>query len=334
MKRSREPEEPPPSPPPISDSYLDIGDSASSSGVCSIVVPDSHGARGPPDEQPRAKIVGLSLDPDSDYDDNEDGDSNTAVDGIGKADPAAMSCLLHRERMDFPTYDAYEAHYTKEHLNRCIECRRNFPSPLYLSLHGDEWHDPFVAVKRDKGEHTYACFVEGCERKCGSSDKRRRHLIDKHSFPRNFFFSITQYGIDGRQSLLIDDGRRSHHHRRQSSTSTVTKKDIMRRRAASINMTGTEASPPPTAATKPATSDNDDDEDDDSDEEEKKTPPKVNTPKAAAEKNGRPKEAPKPKPKEVQDVDMDDLTGAMSSMTFIPRSVRFGRGGKSGFVRR
>lgn len=150
MKRSREPEEPPPSPPPISDSDLEISD-PSGSGVRSIVVPDSsHGARGAPDE-PRAKIVGLSLDPDSDDDDD---DHNTAVGGVQKADPAAMSCLLHRERMDFPTYDAYEAHYSKEHLNRCIECRRNFPSPLYLSLHGDEWHDPFVAVKRDKGEHT------------------------------------------------------------------------------------------------------------------------------------------------------------------------------------
>lgn len=105
-------------------------------------------------------------------------------------------------------------------------------------------------------------------------------------------------------------------------------------------MTGTGTSPPPAAAaTKPATSDNDDDDDDgdDSDEEEEdddKTPPKVNVVKAGTEINARPKEAPKAKPKEAPDVDMDDLTGAMSSMTFIPRSVRFGRGGKSGFVRR
>ena len=175
--------------------------------------------------------------------------------------------------------------------------------------------------------------MEGCERKCGSSDKRRRHLIDKHSFPRNFFFSITQYGIDGRQSLLVDDGRRQHHHRRQSSTSTVTKKDMLRRRAASINMTGTAASP---TTTKPATTDNEDDDDnDDDDDEEEETPPKHSATKApTGERKGRPKEAPKPKPKEAPDVDMDDLAGAMSSMTFIPRSVRFGRGGKSGFARR
>lgn len=150
MKRSREPEEPPPSPPPSSTRDLDIKD-IGDSNVRLIAVPDSHGVRGAPD-QPRAKIAGLSLDDESDDDD--------AAEGRERAKPAAMACLLHRERMDFPTHDAYEAHYTKEHLNRCIECRRNFPSPLYLNLHGDEWHDPFVAVKRDKGEHTVGSSVK------------------------------------------------------------------------------------------------------------------------------------------------------------------------------
>lgn len=148
MKRSREPEEPPPSSPSSTDSDVDLEDPETGIGSARpTLVPDSRGARAVSDE-PRAKIVGLSL----------DGSDEDGGDGDGKGDKAAaspaMSCLLHRERMDFPSYDAYEAHYSKEHLNRCIECRRNFPSPLYLSLHGDEWHDPFVAVKRDKGEHT------------------------------------------------------------------------------------------------------------------------------------------------------------------------------------
>lgn len=30
----------------------------------------------------------------------------------------------------------------------------------------------------------FGCFVEGCERKCSTPQKRRRHLIDKHMFPR------------------------------------------------------------------------------------------------------------------------------------------------------
>ncbi|CAK7221091.1 hypothetical protein SCUCBS95973_004378 [Sporothrix curviconia] len=322
MKRAREPEEPPPSPP--SSPALDIDSPADSDGR-SARAPDTdayvQGARGRPVE-PRAKIVSLSRDGE------EDGEEG----GGKQAEPAIMSCLLHRERMDFPTYDAYEAHYTKEHLNRCIECRRNFPSPLYLSLHGDEWHDPFIAVKRDKGEHTYGCFVEGCERKCGSSDKRRRHLIDKHSFPRNFFFSITQYGIDGRQSLLNDDGRRQHH-RRQSSTSTGTKKDVARRRVASINMAGTAASP---TTSKPISSDNDDDDDDDDDDDNDNDD--IDEEEAAGVKTktkGQNTRVPMAKEaREAPDVEMDDLARAMSSMVFIPRSVRFGRGGKAGFARR
>ncbi|CAK7232083.1 hypothetical protein SBRCBS47491_008147 [Sporothrix bragantina] len=314
MKRAREPEEPPLSPPSLSSTPdFDI-DSPTDLNGRSTPAPDTnshaHGARGRSIE-PRAKIVGLSRD--EEEDDEE---------GCEQAESAIMSCLLHRERMDFPTYDAYEAHYTKEHLNRCIECLRNFPSPLYLSLHGDEWHDPFVAVKRDKGEHTYGCFVEGCERKCGSSDKRRRHLIDKHSFPRNFFFSITQYGIDGRQSLLNDDGRRQHH-RRQSSTSTVTKKDMARRRAASISMTGT-ATSPTTSRTISNETENDNEDNDDENEEET----------AAGQVKAGGKSTRAPAVKEAPDVEMDDLAGAMSSMTFIPRSVRFGRGGKAGFARR
>ena len=147
MKRAREPEEPPPSPPsPTPPPTFGIDSPIDSDGRATPVpdqtVPDTHAPRGRPVE-PRTKIVSLSRDGE-----NDDGE------GREQAGSAIMSCLLHRERMDFPTYDAYEAHYTKEHLNRCIECRRNFPSPLYLSLHGDEWHDPFVAVKRDKGEHT------------------------------------------------------------------------------------------------------------------------------------------------------------------------------------
>ncbi|OAA56659.1 c2h2 type zinc finger domain containing protein [Niveomyces insectorum RCEF 264] len=273
--------------------------------------------------QPRAKIV--DLDPDQ-------------SDAEGAAEPA-MTCFLHRDKMEFPSYDAYETHYNKEHLNRCLECRRNFPSPRYLSLHGDEWHDPFVAAKRDKGEHTYACFVEGCERKCASADKRKRHLMDKHSYPKHFFFSITQYGIDGRHSLLNDGGRWQHYRRRSSTSNNNSNnhaaKNDGRRRAASTTNTGGTALPPSPSAPKSTQSDrrrsnhkaeemadamkdderagteSDDESDDDGSDEgtvdsENKAP----------------------------NVEMDDLAGALSAMSFVPRSVRFGRGRKVGFLRR
>ena len=63
----------------------------------------------------------------------------------------------------------------------------------------------------------YSCFVEGCDRKCSSPEKRRLHLIDKHLYPRNYFFAVTKAGIDGRRSMLVENG----HHRRQSSNQSV-----------------------------------------------------------------------------------------------------------------
>lgn len=58
-------------------------------------------------------------------------------------------------------------------------------------------------------------------------------MIDKHMYPKNFFFAITRDGIDGRRSLLVDSG----HHRRRSSTSTQSKET--RRRT--ITLDGSQA---------------------------------------------------------------------------------------------
>lgn len=67
-----------------------------------------------------------------------------------------MRCNLppHREPLAFKTYDEYEVHYNKSHTNRCLECRKNFPSEHLLNVHIEECHDPLVTVKREKGEHT------------------------------------------------------------------------------------------------------------------------------------------------------------------------------------
>lgn len=55
--------------------------------------------------------------------------------------------------------------------------------------------------------------------------KRRLHLIDKHMYPKNFFFAVTKDGIDGRRSLLSEGG----HQRRRSSTSAAQVKQSRRR---------------------------------------------------------------------------------------------------------
>jgi hypothetical protein len=67
-----------------------------------------------------------------------------------------MKCFLppHKEPLTFDSYEEYESHYRSYHTHRCLDCRKNFPSEHLLNVHIEEWHDPLVVVKRDRGEHT------------------------------------------------------------------------------------------------------------------------------------------------------------------------------------
>ncbi len=117
MKRSREPEDEPAS-----------GSASNRTGLDPPVLVDAA--------LPRAKIAEL------------DASAEPPQAGL------AMACLLHKEKLVFATYQDYEAHYNKVHVNRCFECKSNFPSPHLLGVHIEDCHDPLVALKRDRGEHT------------------------------------------------------------------------------------------------------------------------------------------------------------------------------------
>lgn len=126
MKRSREPDE---------DSPETASPAAplSSSGTGSSIHSDEETAAA----LPPSKIVGL--DPFATLNKNIE-----------------MRCSLppHKEPLHFRSYEDYETHYRKAHSNRCIECRKNFPSAHLLSVHAEEMHDPFAQVLREKGERT------------------------------------------------------------------------------------------------------------------------------------------------------------------------------------
>src|SRR5262245_55143719 len=79
-------------------------------------------------------------------------DSDSSKPGGGNT----MKCSLppHKDVLSFDTYEEYEVHYNRSHLNRCVECRKNFPSEHLLNVHIEECHDSLVAVRRDRGEHT------------------------------------------------------------------------------------------------------------------------------------------------------------------------------------
>ena len=126
--------------------------------------------------------------------------------------PTVIVCNLPpHSLLSFNSYSDYETHYQHNHTNRCAECYRNFPTELYLTLHIIENHDPITAVRRDRGEKTYACFVEGCSKVCETWRKRKLHLIDKHKFPKDFEYFIVNDGVDDRTSMLRSENRPAQH---------------------------------------------------------------------------------------------------------------------------
>ncbi|KAK5945456.1 hypothetical protein PMZ80_002661 [Knufia obscura] len=140
------------------------------------------------------------------------------------ANSTTMQCSLPPHRpLTFASAEDFDTHYTKEHTYRCSSCGKNFPSAHYLSLHIDENHNPVREALAAKGEKTYACFIEDCEKLCSTPQKRRLHLIDKHMFPKVYNFRIIDQGIDKTNSLLQGGQRRrvsttdSSAHRRRPS---------------------------------------------------------------------------------------------------------------------
>lgn len=162
----------------------------------------------------------------------------------------------------------------------------------------------------------FSCFVEDCGRKCRTPQKRRLHLIDKHMFPKNYFFAVTKAGIDGRRSLLTDG-----HARRRSSTAGTVKRIRARRRASSD---GTVEGVQPERQSDAAT--------DEMAKEDVVLEDAV-TADPSSPGVGKPtgeevSEEPEGKP----DTEMEALAGAMSSLRFVPASICFGRRkGKTGF---
>jgi hypothetical protein len=222
-------------------------------------------------------------------------------------DESTMRCALNHKPLTFNTYEEYEVHYQQCHTNRCQQCHRNFPSAHFLELHIAESHDPITAAKRDAGEKTYACFVEGCEKVCGEWKKRRAHLVDKHGFPKNYDFLVIEHGIDGRRSLLragVDEqGHRKSSRERGRSLSSVTE-TTPSTDATSVSGSYSEG---------PA--------------EEGRSAAISSSATRASDSHGKKEatESTETNPSEDTKSTVNELTSAMSSLNMVPRSVTFGR---------
>ncbi|RAL10047.1 C2H2 type zinc finger domain protein [Aspergillus homomorphus CBS 101889] len=157
-----------------------------------------------------------------------------------------MHCSLppHRDTIAFVSYEDYEVHYRQAHVNRCSQCGKNFPTDRFLTLHIEENHDAIVATRRERGEKTYGCFIEDCERKCSTPQKRRMHLIDKHMFPKTYNFYIVNDGIDKQTSLLRPT---KTHRRRLSATPNSPQEGRLRNRQTSVSSSSGARPTPATA---------------------------------------------------------------------------------------
>lgn len=207
----------------------------------------------------------------------------------------AMQCNLmpHAEAVCFGTWEAFESHYQREHTNRCATCSRNFPSGHFLDLHHEEHHNPLRELLSERGEKTYGCFVEGCDRKCSTPQKRRLHLIDKHMFPRNYNFRVIDSGID-KATTMLREGRR----RRVTATSDHARAGEDRRSTGQKPLAISDQSS--TGGYRDATS------------EAEVRPSRGADDVIEQAPRGEPRHCP---------VDLDGLTNSMSALRFVPASV-------------
>jgi hypothetical protein len=129
-----------------------------------------------------------------------------------------------------------ESHYSTCHAHVCSAegCNRIFPEPRFLDLvrssykhphffshiahsyqHQTECHDPIAEIRKDRGERIvsgsyrcvnpfdlilslqFVCFDVNCKSMFTTPKGRRLHLIDKHKYPSNFYFAVTNKGIGG-----------------------------------------------------------------------------------------------------------------------------------------
>lgn len=205
-------------------------------------------------------------------------------------DLPAMQCSLppHRQALIFDSIEAFEIHYHKYHSNRCSSCDKNFPSAHFLSLHIDENHNSFRAELEAKGEKTYRCLVEDCEKLCSTPQKRRLHLVDKHLFPKSYNFRVINTGIDKRTSMLTEPKPQ----RRRVSTTGAPADRVTRHRRTSSQLLENSAEHGYDNSTSSG-----------------KAPRAIDS--------GAPA-----RPNTTSDDQVDDLTTTMSALQFVPSSVR------------
>ncbi|KAJ1981621.1 hypothetical protein H4R34_002003 [Dimargaris verticillata] len=65
-----------------------------------------------------------------------------------------------------------------------------------------ELHDPFFALKRDRGERMYECLVAICACRFSTDHDRNQHMVESHHYPVQYQFSILRDGYLKSDNIL------------------------------------------------------------------------------------------------------------------------------------
>ncbi|KAF9525944.1 hypothetical protein CPB83DRAFT_858661 [Crepidotus variabilis] len=204
-----------------------------------------------------------------------------------------------------------ERHYAMYHAHVCEVkgCGCVFPEARLLELHQTECHDPIAALRKERKEKIFQCHIPApaCGRSFSTPKTRRLHLIEAHSYPKQYFFAVTNKGIGG---LL----------KKWGEGASLIRKDWKPRDAAEYR-----------------DGDKMDDDEDEKDEEDNGGVAIVNDMEEPADLDATPRILPKKMlspttkafdhPQQPQDNSgLEGLTQSLNTLSLVPNSVRFGRG--------
>jgi hypothetical protein len=161
-----------------------------------------------------------------------------------------------------------------------------------------------------KVRHQFGCMVPTCTRFFQSPKARRLHMIETHKFPKEFFFSVTNKGIGG---LLKRWGEGASMVRSEWKPRDDKKKQT---KDEGENMAV------------------DDNEEEDSSSEEEVKGADIDESEKTPKPTIRPLHPVSPprnaNVKPGASMEVDALADGMSSLSLVPSSIRFGRGGRGG----
>lgn len=111
--------------------------------------------------------------------------------------------VIHRcqlpncDSVEFYDFFQYETHLSRVHdihqeTSECETCWKRFPSEQFLEAHLNECHNPFVEIRRERGEATYKCL--SCSEMFIEFNERNMHMVE-HGYPKDYPFEVIRLGL-------------------------------------------------------------------------------------------------------------------------------------------